>query len=219
MTLPETPSRLLPLFGTPVLVETWPGMEEWNSELFDRITQHRSQQPSVSLSNVHGWQSQTDMLDWSGEAGRDLCDHVLACCDQFTVDLREQGTRRFEWLPEMWANVNEHGASNQTHCHPGSQWSAVYYVQDGFGGSEDRPLGGELVFVDPRMPMIRMRDPDLRFRTRDQSFDHQEVWVRPTTGQLVMFPAWLMHSVRPYLGNDLRVSIALNISSRPTWGA
>ena len=216
---PTAQTRLLPLFGTPVLVETWSGKERWNSELLDRIVEHRANDPGVSFSNVHGWQSKTDMLEWGGEAAKRLSDDVLSHCDQFTWDIRQEGNRRFEWLPEMWANVNERGASNQTHCHPGSQWSAVYYVQDGYDGSEERSLGGELAFLDPRMPMIRMREPDLRARTRDGSFDHQESWLRPNTGQLVMFPAWLMHSVRPYLGNGLRVSIAINVSSRPSWAA
>jgi len=214
----EAPSRLLPLFGTPVMVERWSEADEMGPQLLDIIEQHRATHPSVSLSNIHGWQSQTDMLVWGGEAARRLVEHVLKRCDEFTVDIRERERRRFEWLPEMWANVNEHGASNQTHCHPGSQWSAVYYVKDGYGGSEDDALGGELVFLDPRVPMIRMREPDLRSRTRDGSPEHQESWMRPKTGQLVIFPAWLMHSVRPYFGKELRVSIAINISSRPSWG-
>lgn len=209
--------RVAPLFATPVLTERWPGAGAWNDALLETIVRHKAEQPGVTFSNVHGWQSETDMLDWGGEAAQRLSEHVLAQCDAYTIDVREEGRRRFVWLPEMWANVNERGASNQTHCHPGSQWSAVYYVQDGYGGSDDGSLGGELVFLDPRMPMVRMRDPDLRFRRPDSSVDHQESWIRPMTGLLVMFPAWLMHSVRPYHGEGLRISIAINISSRPRW--
>jgi hypothetical protein len=29
---------------------------------------------------------------------------------------------------------------------------------------------------------------------------------------LVMFPSWLQHSVRPYLGSGTRISIAVNVS-------
>ena len=217
MTAAQANARVMPLFGTPVLTERWAGAVEWNAALLDKIQEHRSQRSSVSLSNVHGWQSPTDMLEWGGDAAKHLCDDVLAHCDSFTVDVRQEGRRRFEWLPEMWANVNERGASNQTHCHPGSQWSAVYYVEDGYAGSSNRELGGELVLVDPRMPTIRMRDPDLRYRAPDGSPDHHETWIRPYTGLLLMFPAWLMHSVRPYHGDRERISIAINISSRPRW--
>ena len=215
MTDLQPQSRIVPLFSTPVLTERWPDAETLNSSLRDVILAHRSSHPSVFFSNINGWQSETDMLDWGGEAARRLCDHVLARCDTYSVDIRETDRRRFVWLPEMWANVNERGASNQTHCHPGTQWSAVYYVADGYDGSEDQALGGELVFLDPRFPTVRMRDPDLRFRTSDGSLDHHESWLRPATGQIVMFPAWTMHSVRPYRGDGIRISIAINISSRP----
>ena len=36
--------------------------------------------------------------------------------------------------------------------------------------------------------------------------------VPPRAGRLVMFPAWLLHQVRPYRGNAQRVSIAFNLS-------
>ena len=36
--------------------------------------------------------------------------------------------------------------------------------------------------------------------------------LRPRAGRLVMFPAWLMHQVRPYHGNAERISIAFNLS-------
>lgn len=212
-------ARVVPMFATPVLTERWSGADEWNEALLAKILEHRSAEAGVTLSNVHGWQSATNMLEWGGEAAQKLVERVLGLCDAHTVDVREQGRLRFVWLPEMWANVNERGASNQMHCHPGSQWSAVYYVQDGYGGSTAAELGGEIAFVDPRFPMIRMRDPDLRYKRPDRSTEHHEAWVRPATGQLIMFPAWLWHYVRPYLGEGRRISIAMNIASRPRWEA
>ena len=107
------------------------------------------------------------------------------------------------------------GASNQFHRHPGAFWSAVYYVDDGYGGSPDRALGGELVLEDPRMPAIRMAAPDLRFRRPGGKADHHETWMRPESGRIVMFPAWLSHAVRPYRGSGLRISVAVNLSAVP----
>lgn len=214
----QTESRLIPLFRTLWLTEQWSEADQWNTQLFDAIIQRRSQSTGASRSNVQGWQSEVDMLEWGGEAARKLCDHVLQRCENHTVDVRQTDQQRFVWLPEMQANVMERGASNQTDCHPGSQWSAIYCVSDGYGGSDDPELGGELAFLDPRFPMVRMRSPDLRFRSSSGAIDHHESLVRPKGGQLVMFPAWLMHSVRPYLGDNLRISIAINVSTRPRWG-
>ena len=36
--------------------------------------------------------------------------------------------------------------------------------------------------------------------------------VRPKPGLMVMFPAWLLHQVRPYKGSAERISIACNLS-------
>jgi uncharacterized protein (TIGR02466 family) len=36
--------------------------------------------------------------------------------------------------------------------------------------------------------------------------------VLPKAGRLVMFPAWLLHQVRPYRGTAERISIAFNLS-------
>jgi hypothetical protein len=36
--------------------------------------------------------------------------------------------------------------------------------------------------------------------------------VPPKSGRLVMFPAWMLHQVRPYRGSAERISIAFNLS-------
>jgi uncharacterized protein (TIGR02466 family) len=36
--------------------------------------------------------------------------------------------------------------------------------------------------------------------------------VTPEAGKMVIFPAWLMHGVRPYRGTAERISIAFNLA-------
>lgn len=203
------------LFDTPVIVDQMPDAARLNEELKTMILDKQAADPGVSISNVGGWHSDLEMLRWGGEPARRLLDRVIAAVDQFTVDIRSTGTPRYKWFPEMWANVSPPGASNQYHTHPGSFWSAVYYVDDGYGGSSDDKLGGELALLDPRMPMIRMNTPDLRFRRPGQKPDDQEKWFRPVSGLIVIFPAWLSHAVRPYSGTGTRISIAINLSAVP----
>jgi uncharacterized protein (TIGR02466 family) len=111
----------------------------------------------------------------------------------------------------MWANVNKSGHGNEFHSHPGSFWSGVYYVDDG-GIAANPSLGGELEFMDPRGPGPAMYAPQLAFALPGGlSVGANEV-VHPRTGRLVMFPAWLLHQVRPYRGGAERISIAFNLS-------
>lgn len=207
--------RLDPLFVTPLIGGYLPESLELAAELEPIILACWEADPGIARSNVGGWHSDTHMLRWGGEAAQRLIERIVAAADHFTVDIRSEGKPRYKWFPEMWANVSPPGALNQLHSHPGAYWSAVYYVDDGYGGSADGALGGELVLLDPRMPAIRMNTPDLRFRRPGQRPDDHEKWMRPESGRIVIFPAWLSHSVRPYRGSGTRISIAANLSAVP----
>jgi len=165
----------------------------------------------MTISNIGGWHSNTQMVDWGGEAARALAYKAMTMADAQTVDVRSPQESRFGWIPEMWANVNRKGDANQYHTHPGSFWSAVAYIDDGYDGSDDPALGGELQLLDPRMPMIRMTAPDLRLLDVGGQPMPSEVSVRPRTGMIVMFPSWLQHAVRPFHGEGTRMSIAINL--------
>ncbi|HEX8644810.1 MAG TPA: TIGR02466 family protein [Allosphingosinicella sp.] len=201
------------LFETPLIVDEMPDCTAVNAALRAAILKRREESEGISISNVGGWHSDTQMLDWGGEAARSLSRRIIAAADRFTADIRGGDVPRHKWAAEMWANVSPPGASNRHHCHPGAYWSAVYYVDDGYDGSPDRALGGELVLFDPRMPTVRMAAPDLRFRRPGQQPDHDEVKLRPSTGRIVIFPAWLSHAVLPYCGHSTRISIAVNLTA------
>ena len=113
------------------------------------------------------------------------------------------------WKANMWANVNRAGHGNEFHSHPGSFWAGVYYVDDG-GIAGDPSIGGELEFLDPRGPVPLMNAPHLRIAGNLSAGSTER--IRPQAGRLVMFPAWVMHQVRPYNGNAERISIAFNLT-------
>ena len=199
-------------FETPVIVDTLPGAAALNAELAAVARRRRDADPGVRKSNWNGWQSSPDMIAWGGEAATILGRHFLRLCQQFTHHPNPQ-TDPFRWFVDMWANVSPPGAANESHCHPGAVWSAVYYVDDGYAGSDDPALGGELVLYDPRMPAVRMLPLDLRYRDPDGNVAQSHIVLRPVAGRIVMFPPWLMHSVRPYHGAAERLSIAMNANA------
>jgi uncharacterized protein (TIGR02466 family) len=115
------------------------------------------------------------------------------------------------WRGNMWANINRTGHGNEFHSHPGAYWSAVYYVDDG-GIDDDPSLGGELEFMDPRGPLPAMNAPHLGFAMPGGLSAGATERVRPKAGRLVLFPAWMLHQVRPYRGTAERISVALNLT-------
>ena len=200
------------LFATPFVTDTLQS-EEGIAALRQAIEAELARDPKgMDISNVGGWHSNTNMIDWGGEAARALAYKAMTMADALTVDSKSPGNSRFGWVPEMWANVSTAGHANQYHYHPGSFWSAVAYIDDGYEGEDGSSLGGELQLLDPRMPMIRMTAPDLRILDAQGGPQVTEPSVRPRTGMIVMFPSWLQHAVRPFHGKGTRISIAINLA-------
>lgn len=199
------------LFATPFVIDRL-NSEEGLRVLREAVeAEHARDRAGVSISNIGGWHSDTKMLEWGGEVARALAYKAMTMADAQTLDVKSPSKSRFGWVPEMWANVSTRGDANQYHTHPGSFWSAVAYVDDGYAGNGDPALGGELQLLDPRMPMIRMTAPDLRLLDGAGRPMPSEVSIRPETGMIVLFPSWLQHAVRPFHGQGTRISIAINL--------
>ena len=100
-----------------------------------------------------------------------------------------------------WANVNRAGDYNVMHNHPKCHWSAVYYVsvppRSGTGGPD-----GSIEFEDPRGAASFAPFPGFDFGGR--------IRIIPTAGQLIIFPSWLQHTVHPFSGEGVRISVAVN---------
>ncbi len=201
--------EVVPLFATPVAIAELPDAARLNAALRAAIDARRRNDPGTQHSNLGGWQSSWDMESWGGAAAARVLDAARGLAGQLTAD--RAGRRvAVTWKANMWANVNRRGDANEFHAHPGSFWSAVYYVDDG-GIGDDPALGGELEFMDPRGPGVAMHAPNLAFATPGGLSIGANETIPPKAGRLVMFPAWILHQVRPYRGAAERVSIALNL--------
>ena len=201
---PRTDNRNI--FSTPLLVGKLadPAVR---SGLEEAILARRAEDGGIKRSNIGGgWHSDLQLMNWAGDPARKLLEHVLALVNRNTTSISAQGRepQQMQWMVESWANVNEKGGANARHVHGGCYWSAVYYVR------MDEGTGGELVLFDPRMPTLAMHAPHLRFRNTG---GEREVRIKPEPGLLVVFPSWLAHSVEPWHGEGLRISIAINLTA------
>ena len=199
------------LFATPFVVDRLQSSEGIRVLREAVLAEQARDQAGVQISNIGGWHSNTSMIEWGGEAARALAFKAMTMADAATIDAGSPAASRYGWSPEMWANVSGSGNANFHHTHPGSYWSAVAYIDDGYEGSSDAALGGELQLLDPRMPMVRMTAPDLRLKDASGQAQNNEPMIRPSTGLIVMFPSWLQHAVRPFKGRGTRISIAINL--------
>lgn len=204
----------LSLFSTPVILFDFPDAEKLNSALKNLILKERNKTTGIDRSNLGGWHSEDDMMSWAPEPARRILTQTVDICGKKLADVHPAGKRDFSFDARMWANVNGPGHANQMHCHPGAIWSGVYYVDigdDGSGGD----VAGELMLQDPRFPMNTMYMPDLLLRGGDNEPQYSQFAVTPVNGRMVLFPSWLMHSVRPYKGQGERISVAFNLTVTP----
>ena len=157
-----------------------------------------------------GWQSREALHEL--EAFQGLVSLIHDAVGSILEFLRV-GYDKFE-ITGCWANISPPGASHKTHHHPNNFLSGVYYVQTG-------PGAGSINFHDPRVQtgIIRPTVTELTAANTDQ------VVVRVRDGALLLFPAYLDHSVDANESDRERISVSFNIMfssfaenlSRPLW--
>ncbi|MEE2996838.1 MAG: TIGR02466 family protein [Pseudomonadota bacterium] len=206
----ETNASLRAIFATPVIEFLVPNADALNAKLKRIILKHEKSHKGTQHSNLGGWQSGWDMDQWGGDALDEIMKAAHDLASQATCD-RIGKPAPVKWISNVWANVNRDGHGNEFHTHPGAYWSASYYVDDG-GAADDRVEGGEFEIQDPRGVAPAMLAPHLAFAMPGgQSIGASEL-VRPRPGLMLLFPSWLSHAVRPYRGNGVRISIAINLT-------
>ena len=136
--------------------------------------------------NLHARPEFSDLLDVVDVAVRGVLDFVAVSYESFAIT-------------GCWANIAAPGARHKIHTHPNNYLSGVYYLKV--------PDGAEsITFLDPR-PQTMVISPRVE---RDNPANAGKMTITVNEGLLLIFPAWLAHSVDPNDGDDLRISISFN---------
>lgn len=113
-----------------------------------------------------------------------------------------------------WANISAPRAKHKVHTHPNNFLSGVYYVKTQDGADT-------ITFEDPR-PQANIICPLNREASEENA---GQMFIKVREGTLILFPAWLPHSVEENKSNELRISVSFNLMftsfgekmSRPKW--
>ena len=166
--------------------------------------------PLRQLAAGQSWQSDQDLHRLP-----ELAD-LVAAIERMTTGVLEflrVGHEGFA-ITACWANVLAPGAEHRAHHHPNNFLSGVYYVSVAEGADT-------LQFHDPRA-QVRVIRPPVRALTGENT---DLVVTRVKPGTLVLFPAWLEHSVPPNRSAQNRISLSFNVMfsrysetmTRPLW--
>jgi len=167
-----------------------------NNQLTRDIVNWSKQDKGMSRTNINGWHSTTDM--GTKPEYQQLVTELLRMQKEI---YDHEHIARHAVLGNMWANINPPGGMNMPHLHPNALFSGVYYVKTPINS-------GRLKLIEPRagahvlMPAKKPGNPGIDF--------WRDVHIEPIVGRIIMFPAWLWHSVETNKSNDIRISVSFN---------
>jgi uncharacterized protein (TIGR02466 family) len=187
--------NIMPIFINFLAVES---LRLDNGKIEKFCLERKNASPGRVVSNGGGWQS--DNLDLQAPELAELFAQVQARLDEVHRAFDFNPAMR-QVITEAWINVNGRGHFNYAHDHPGSLFSAVYYVK---GGADK----GALEFKTPIAGHTYTISNELVGGFN--AFTGHAMVIPPVTGDLLIFPAWLQHRVNMSQADEDRISIALN---------
>jgi len=103
-------------------------------------------------------------------------------------------------ITEIWAIINKKNTFNQIHNHPNTYLSAAYYVK--------APKNcGDIQFHEPN-EVKKFRHPVIEQKNELNSSGFS---LKAEEGNLLIFPAYLYHSVGKNLSSEDRIVISFNV--------
>jgi len=191
---------------TPIFNRLYTDTEDMNGRLSEIIHEKEAVDKGISKSIVGGWHSPDDVHTWKYPEVERLLGFVAEAVTELTK--LSTGMSEDKMLADTtfiaWANILRKGGYHKAHTHPGCAWSGVYYIDAGEDDTPDLPEdAGCIEFTDPRHGVEMVPVPGNPFA--------QRLWFPPEAGRLICFPAWLRHTVNPYMGEKERVTIAFNV--------
>jgi len=167
--------------------------QELVDELYQGAYRTQKNYPSENRSNAGGYQSPN--IDWEEfhpqgkeyiykAVGEILDDHMRKVYER----LRSNPPTESFIVQSWWYNISPKGALNTAHTHAGSDFALVLYLTDS---------DGLLRFMSPHI--MRLEE------------NGKWMSINAKKGDIVLFPADLVHYVMPNERDTDRISISMNL--------
>ena len=208
------PPELISLFTVPVALCRHPSAAEVNAALKPYLlAQERlgvANPRPLTQRNAAVFESHFDLFRDPGPAIQELkrfCwDQLLAVIGRLNgYDLPT--LQRLLIYNDCWFHVTRRGGFFGLHNHPNASWSGVYCVDPGAHDPGKRD-SGLLSFVNPMITSAMHMDAGIA--NMQLPYGHRIASMALEAGQLVLFPSWLLHDVKPFEGDGTRITIAFN---------
>jgi uncharacterized protein (TIGR02466 family) len=164
----------------------------------------------LTQRNPAVFESRFDLFKWPDAPIQRLKDFCWAHLMNFVGELNGYDpAKRHQLLiySDAWFHITRRGGFFGLHNHANATWSGVYCVDPGRHDA-NHPESGELCMVNPFIQSAMYLD--VSTQSLRVPFDHNLRSFRLEPGQLLLFPSWLLHDVKPFAGEGERVTVAFN---------
>ncbi len=208
--------EILPLFAVPFAFSHHPDPARLNAALrvFALAQEGRgvagANPRPLTQRNAPVYESHFDLFRDPDPAIQELKRH---CWDQLLAVIGQLNgydlatVQRLQIYNDAWVHVTRRGGYFGLHNHPNASWSGVYCVDPGQHDA-GKPESGALTLVNPMLPSAMYLDAAIA--RIPPPFGVQIRSVKLQAGQLVIFPSYLLHDVKPFEGEGERITIAFN---------
>jgi uncharacterized protein (TIGR02466 family) len=189
-------------WATPVWYFNIPEQEINPKKIAEECYLEKNKSEGRIVSNINGWQS-NDIYDNPQTSN---ISNLIKTIKTYSKNIfQDYGIKKEINLDvfNYWVNINIPGSSNVTHTHPECALAAIYYV------SAPKNSGNLILHNNSIMQFINRLYLD-----GDNKNTVNTIEYTPHTGKVIIFPAWLPHSVGKNNSSEDRISIAFNFSTK-----
>jgi uncharacterized protein (TIGR02466 family) len=164
-----------------------------------------------TVRNQALFESRFDLFDWDEPSVVELAAYCRRQLRQFVQAMNGYSEAECDAIRpvfDAWFHVTRSGGYFGLHNHPMASWSGVYCVSAGESDGSD-PESGRLSFINPMIGNSMFVDA-MNARLRPPFSTVNGVGWSLQPGQLILFPSWVLHEVKPFIGSGERITVAFN---------
>jgi uncharacterized protein (TIGR02466 family) len=209
--------NIIQAFASPIVQTSLPGCESLNRRLRELFLKWESdsdrQRSSVPTPVIKVAVYESDFALFNNQEAE--IQALAQFCLQYTGYLIQQlngytneEMRQLRLYHHSWYHLTRYGGYTAQHNHPMASWSGVYCVDPG-DAVPDKPNNGSLRMLESRSTAGMYLDAGNAHW--HAPFGFGELAFPLQSGQLLLFPSYLMHEVAPYYGQRERITVAFNV--------
>ena len=188
--------ELLMVFPTPVQIYKYENSIEKELKYIEGV-EWKQQVANANFKTKDSYLTKHEQL-------KDLTSFFKECIDDYCNTIINSEQRLV--ITQLWGNRNPKGSKHHEHVHPNSIISGVFYLRQ-----------------DPKLPPIQFsksNQDSMKLDPRKYNSYNAETFLLPcTSGELILFPSNLRHSVPVNQGDEERISLSFNTFSVDALGS